>query len=96
MKGIERMRGYRKGQHGVRFGRLVLHVISNGSGAPLVDDAWLTTDDGRRFNGKCLSLVLRRDHFGDRLDGCALFIGWRQRARTGDLVAYGGMEPSGG
>lgn len=90
------MKGYHPGQHGVRFGRLVLHVIGNGEGAPLVDDAWLTTDDGRRFGGKCLSLVLRRNQFGERLGGFALFVGWRQRVRTGDLVTYGGMEPSGG
>lgn len=97
MWGIERMKGHRRGQHGLRLGRVVVHVIGNGSGAPLVDDAWLMTEDGRRFGGKCLSLVRRRDSYGDRLDGCALFFGWRQRtARAVATATLGpGMEPSG-
>lgn len=90
------MRGHHRGDHGARLGRLVVHVIRNCEGAPLVDDAWLATEDGRRFGGKCLSLVLRRNRHGERLGGVALFVGWRQRSVLGSatVATLGpGMEP---
>lgn len=78
MRYIERVHGYHPGEQGLRIGRLVVQVSSNACGAPLLDHAWLTTGDGRRFGGRCLSLVRRRNRHGERESGRALFFGWRK------------------
>lgn len=77
---VEKLRQSKRWQWGLRVGRLVVQLTSNGSGAPLVDDAWTVVDPkgrGERYRGKELSLVIRRDEHGERPPGPALFVGWR-------------------
>lgn len=90
MKLIEWMRGYHRAERGVRVGRLMLHTIANSPGAPLLDQAWVTTEDGRRWSGRCLSLVWRRNRHGERVAGYGVFFGWRMShgpAMINDRVA---------
>lgn len=92
MRYIERIHGYHPGQYGLRIGRFAVQVTGNGSGAPLFDDAWLVTEDGRRFGGKCMSLVRRRNRHGERESGRALFVGWRQVFSPANAQAQAAME----
>lgn len=67
----------RRGFKGHVFGRLIVTWCRNGEGAPLLDDCYVTDAEGRRYTGKALSLVRKRNRYGERLRGPALVVGWR-------------------
>ena len=81
MIGAELLRDARGRRNGVRAWRLVMVRCSNGAGAPLIDDAWTvgrdddTENEKWRARGKAISLTRKRNQYGERERGPALFVG---------------------
>lgn len=82
MKWIERLRTAHG--PGLRVGQTVVTLASNAHGAPFIDEATATTDEGTEAlrdrlvwtaRGRAVSLVVRRDRYGARLPGRAVFVG---------------------
>lgn len=76
---FEKLVSRRNRLEGIRLGRLVVKLCTNGAGAPLVDDAWTrgVRDDGGEWEsgGKAISLVRARNKYGERLPGRAVYVG---------------------
>jgi hypothetical protein len=82
MKLIERLHNPHGG--GIRIGKTVLTMANNAHGAPFVDDATCWNSEGTpelvdkvvwKATGKAVSLVMRRDRYGARVPGKAVFVG---------------------
>lgn len=65
---------------GYTIGRLLLTTCNQGGGAPVIDRATSTTEDGRCFEGRAILLTpWRRNRHGEAEPQRALFIGTRRR-----------------
>lgn len=58
------------------LGRLVLTLVLQASGAPIIDRCGGTTREGVRWTGRAIHLSpWRKNQYGDRLAGTALRVG---------------------
>jgi hypothetical protein len=66
---------------GHRVGRLILTTCRQGSGSPIIDDAFTHDADGNRYVSKAILLTpwRRKNRHGERPPMRALVIGWRER-----------------
>lgn len=64
---------------GRRLGRLIVTTYHNGTGAPIVDDAFVRDQEGNEYVGKSILLTpWRKNEYGEHRRQLALTIGWRR------------------
>jgi hypothetical protein len=84
MRGVEVLSTKGRRRSGIVLGRVVVGMCGQGTGAPLVDDAFMTgtpeKDAEWKAHGKVISLQRERNEYGERRSGPGLFIGLKGAA----------------
>lgn len=61
------------------IGKFLVCISRNAIGAPFIDNAFASDQDGRRYRGYAVLLQpWRRNNYGEALPQPALFLTWRQ------------------
>jgi hypothetical protein len=64
---------------GYRFRRLIVTSCKQGTGAPIIDDAWTNDREGNTYSSKCIVWPFgNKNQYGERLHRHGLVIGWRK------------------